>query len=349
MSMFGSFGLPVVAGGLVALAVTGGALATEDAVAQFYRGKQITVLIGSSPGGGYDLYARLIARHLGKYIPGNPSIVPSNMPGAGSHTAAGHIYAVAPKDGTVIGALQSGVVFEPLLAARTFNHDPTKFNYLGSANDDVYICIARTDAPVSTFKEVFTRELILGGSPSSSPTDNPIFLNNVIGTKFKVITGYPGTREIGIAIDRNEVQGACGVAWPSISVTNPGWFKDGKMRVLVQTHQAGHPDLNKEGVPRANEFARTPEERTMIDLYFSQTEFGRPYLVAPDVPKERVEALRKAFQEALRDPQLMAEANKIGIEMNQVSGERLQELVAKIFSSPPDLIAKMRQALIPKT
>jgi tripartite-type tricarboxylate transporter receptor subunit TctC len=338
----------LAASSLFAVVITSGSSAAEDSVAQFYRGKQITILIGSSVGGGYDLYARLVARHLGKHIPGNPTIVPSNMPGAGSHSAAGHIYAVAPKDGTVIGALQSGVVFEPLLAARPFNHDPTKFNYLGSANDDVYVCIARTDAPVHTFNEAFTRELIIGGSPASSPTDNPVFLDNVLGTKFKVVTGYPGTREIALAVDRNEVQGACGVAWPSFSVSNPGWFKDGKMRVLVQTHSTGHPDLNKEGVPRAIDFARTPDERAMIDLYFSQTVFGRPYLVAPEVPKERVEALREAFAKTLRDPQLIAEANTMGLEVNQVSGGRLQDLVAKIFSSPPEMVTKIKQALVPK-
>jgi len=333
----------------MAVLMGSGVSAAEDAVAQFYRGKQITMLIGSSPGGGYDLYGRLIARHLGKYIPGNPTIVPSNMPGAGSHAAAGHIYAIAPKDGTFIGALQSGVVFEPLLAARSFNHDPTKFNYLGSANDDVYICIARNDAPVQSFKEVLARELILGASAATSTADNAIFLNNMLGAKFKVVTGYPGTREIGIAVERNEVQGACGVAWPSISVTNSGWFgPGGKMRVLLQTHAGGHPDLNKEGVPRANEFARAPEERAMVDLYFSQTVFGRPYLVAPEVPKERVEALRKAFQDTLRDPQLLAEAKTMGIDVNHVAGERLQDLVAKIFASPPDMIAKIRQALVPK-
>lgn len=346
--MFRSFSLRLAASGLMAVVMTSGLSAADESVAQFYRGKQVTMLIGSSVGGGYDLYARLIARHLGKHVPGNPTIVPSNMPGAGSHSAAGHIYAVAPKDGTVIGALQSGVVFEPLLAARAFNHDPTKFNYLGSANDDVYVCIARTDAPVRTFAEVFTHELILGGSPASSPTDNPVFLNNVLGTKFKVVTGYPGTREISMAVEKQEVQGACGVAWPSISVSNPGWFKDGKMRVLVQTHSTGHPDLNKEGVPRAIDFARTADERAMIDLYFSQTVFGRPYLVAPEVPKERVEALRRAFEETLRDPQLIAEAKTMGLDVNQVSGERLQDLVAKIFASPPDLVAKIKQALVPK-
>jgi tripartite-type tricarboxylate transporter receptor subunit TctC len=340
--------LPLAASSLSFVLTTSGLGAADESVAQFYRGKQVTMLIGSAPGGGYDLYGRLIARHISKHIPGNPTVVPSNLPGAGSHTAAGHVYAVAPKDGTVIGAVQSTVVFEPLLAARSFKHDPTKFHFLGSANDDVYACIARTDAPVTTFKEVFTRELIVGGSPTSAPTDNPVFLNNVIGTKFKVVSGYPGTRDIALAIERGEVQGACGVAWPSISVTNSGWFgPGGKMRVLVQTHSTGHPDLNKQGVPLAVDFARTAEERTMIDLYFSQTVFGRPYLVAPEVPKERVDALRKAFEDTLRDPQLVAEAKTMGIDVNQVSGERLQELVAKIFSSPADLVAKMRQALVP--
>ena len=340
--------LPLAAGSLMLLSMACGSSAGDEVVAQFYRGKQVTMLIGSAPGGGYDLYARLIARHLSKHVPGNPTVVPSNMPGAGSHTAAGHVYAVAPKDGTVIGAVQSTVVFEPLLAARSFKHDPTKFHFLGSANDDVYACIARTDAPVSTFKEVFTRELILGGSPTSAPTDNPVFLNNILGTKFKVVSGYPGTRDIALAIERGEVQGACGVSWPSISVTNSGWFgPGGKMRVLVQTHSSGHPDLNKQGVPLAVDFARTPEERTMIDLYFSQTIFGRPYLVAPDVPKERIDALRKAFEDTLRDPQLLAEAKTMGIDVNPVSGERLQDLVAKIFSSDPNLIAKIRQALVP--
>jgi tripartite-type tricarboxylate transporter receptor subunit TctC len=342
----------VVAASMTAAGFGAMAQAADDSVAGFYRGKTVNVLIGSSAGGGYDLYGRMVARYLGRHIPGNPSVAPSNMPGAGSHSAAAYIYALAPKDGTVIGALQPVVVFDPFLTGRSFNYDPTRFKYLGSANDDVYACIARTDAPVAKFEDLLSKELLVGGVQSSSPGDNPVFLNNVLGTHFKVVTGYPGTREIGLAIDRNEVQGACGVAWPSISVTNPGWFTpDGRpqrMRVLVQTHATGHPDLNKQGVPRMTDFAKTDEQRAMLELYFSQTAFGRPYLVAPETPTERVEALRKAFEETLNDPDLQADAKKIGVEANHVSGEKLQQIVAKLYATPADLTAKMKAAVIPK-
>lgn len=340
--------LRLIGAAVVGAAISSAAKAADDPVAAFYKGKTVSVLIGSSPGGGYDLYGRMISRHLGQHIPGQPVVVPSNMPGAGSHTAAAYIYNSAPKDGTVIGALQSVVAFEPFLAGRNFNYDPTKFIYLGSANDDVYACIARTDAPVQKFEDLMTTELLLGGVQSSSPADNPIFINNVLNTKFKIITGYPGTREIGLAIDRNEVHGACGVAWPSISVTNPGWFNTGKMRVLVQTHATGHPDLNKQGVPKISDFAKTPEQRTMLDLYFSQTAFGRPYLVSPDVPADRVAALRKAFEAVLHDSKLQEEAKKIGVEANHVPGEQLQEMVKKLYATPADLTAKMKAATIPK-
>jgi hypothetical protein len=281
--------LPLLAASMVLSA--GSAAMAQDSVAQFYKGKTVTIVIGSSAGGGYDTYARLISRFFSRHIPGNPQILPSNMPGAGGHVSAAHIYAVAPKDGTVIAAPQSGVVLEPLLGSRPFNHDPSKFNYLGSANDDVYICIANKDGPVKSFKDLFTTEMIAGGSASSSTADYPTVLNNVIGTKFKVVTGYPGSREISLAIASKEVQGACGLAWPSISVTNPGWFGDkGPVQVLVQAHATGHRELNALGVPKANEFAKTPEAKAVLDLYFSQTVFGRPFMVAPEVPKERVAA-----------------------------------------------------------
>ncbi|MDB5641385.1 MAG: hypothetical protein JWN07_702 [Hyphomicrobiales bacterium] len=341
--------LRLIGAGLFATVIASAASAADDAVAAFYKGKTVTVLVGSSPGGGYDLYGRIISRYLGSQIPGSPTITPSNMPGAGSHTAAAYIYNLAPKDGTVIGALQSVVAFEPFLAGRNFNYDPTKFIYLGSANDDVYACIARTDAPVKSFEDLLKGELLVGGVQSSSPADNPVFINNVLNTKFKIITGYPGTREIGLAIDRNEVQGACGVAWPSISVTNPGWFDTGKMRVLVQTHATGSPELNAKGVPKISDFGKTPEQKAMLDLYFSQTAFGRPYLVSPDVPADRVVALRKAFEATLHDPKLQEDVKKIGIEANHVPGEQLQEMVKKLYATPADLAAKMKAATVPKT
>lgn len=342
--------LRLVGAGLAALVCMSTARAADDEkVAAFYKGKTVTIIVGSSPGGGYDLYGRVIGRHMSQHIPGQPTVAPSNMPGAGSHTAAAHIYNLAPKDGTIIGAVQSVVAFEPFLAGRNFNYDPTKFVYLGSANDDVYTCIARADAPVKSFDDLMSKELMVGGVQSSSPADNPIFINNVLNTRFKVITGYPGTREIGLAIDRAEVHGACGVAWPSISVTNPGWFDTGRMQVIVQTHAAGHADLNRKGVPKIGDFAKTPEQRAMLDLYFSQTAFGRPYIVAPEVPAERVAALRRAFKATIDDPKLQEEMKKIGLEANHVAGEKLQDMVQKLYATPADLAAKMKAATIPKS
>jgi tripartite-type tricarboxylate transporter receptor subunit TctC len=321
----------------------------QDDVGQFYRGKTITIIVGSSSGGGYDTYARLIARFFGKHVPGSPQVIVSNMPGSGGHQAATHIYAVAAKDGTQIGAPQSGTVLEPLIGSRPFNHDPSKFNYLGSANDDVYICIGRKDAVVKSFKDAFTTELILGASASSSTSDNPVVINNVLGTKFKIVTGYTGSREISLAISRNEAQGACGLAWPSISVTNPGWFGDkGQMQVLVQTHAMGHTELNAAGVPKITDFAKTPEQKAILDLYFSQTVFGRPYIVAPEVPADRVAALRKAFTATMTDAELVSEAQRIHLDIDFVPGDKLQDMVRKIYSSPPELISKTREAVVPK-
>jgi tripartite-type tricarboxylate transporter receptor subunit TctC len=337
-----------LAGGLFAAALAGGSAAAQD-VASFYKGRQVTILIGTAPGGGYDLYARLIGRYLQKHIPGNPSIVVSNMPGANSDIAADHVYFTAPKDGTWIAAIESSAVDESLFGSTPVKHDPSKFQYLGSANNDVYVCAARSDSPVHSFADVLTTEVVTGGSAADASENTfAVILNNVLGAKFKMVLGYPGTRDISLAMNKNEVAAVCGVAWPSFSVTNPGWFENGIVKVLVQTHPTGHPDLNKAGVPLATDFAKTPEQKAILDLYFTQTVFGRPYVVAPEVPKDRVAALRQAFADTLRDPELVAEAEKMKLEVNQVSGEEVQSLVAKMFASPPDLIAKTKAAIMPK-
>ena len=207
----------------VALAcLIGGGAAAQDSVEQFYRGKQINIVVGSSAGGGYDTYARLIARTMGASIPGNPSIVVQNMSGAGSNRAAGYIYSVAPKDGTAIGAIFPGAVLQPLLSEQPVPHDPSKFVYLGSANSDVYVCYVRSDAPVKTFKDVLDKELIVGASnPGATTYDLPLLLNSVLGAKFKIVTGYPGSREITLALERGEVQGACGIGWTGIETMYP--------------------------------------------------------------------------------------------------------------------------------
>ena len=320
----------------------------QDAVAQFYKGKQISIVVGTAAGGGYDAYARFIARHFGDHIPGNPSVIVSNMPGAGSNLAAYHVAATAPKDGTVIGAIFAGALLEPLIGTTTVRHDPNRFQLLGSANDDVYVCLARKDAPVKTFAEALETPLIMGASMASSSADFAMTLNNVLGAKFKTVLGYTGSRSIMLAMEKGEVQGACGFAWPSISVTNPEWFGErGQMRVLAQTHAKGYPGLNKEGVPRASEFAKTPEQREILELFFSHTSFGRPYLVAGEVPAERVAVLRMAFMETMRDPQFMAEAQRAGLDIDAVDGAETQRLVRRFYETSPDIIGKVKKALQP--
>jgi tripartite-type tricarboxylate transporter receptor subunit TctC len=336
----------ILATGILAMASIAAPAHAQDAVAKFYKGKQVTIVVGTGAGGGYDAYSRLIGRHMSKYIPGNPNVVVTNMPGAGSNTAANYIYSVAPKDGTQIGSVFAGALIEPLTSGKAVLFDPSRFQMLGSANDDVYVCIARKDAAVQTFKDAFDKEITMGASGSSSSAEVSTLLKHVLGTQFKIVLGYVGSRSIALAIERNEVQGACGFSWPSISVTNQGWFGPGGfMRVLVQTHVKGHPQLNAEHVPLVTDFARTPEERAIMELYFSHTTFGRPYVMAPGVPQDRLAAMRTAFMATMKDANFMAEARKMGMDIDAVDGDAVQRLVAKLYASPPDLIAKLKKAL----
>src|SRR5262245_21361611 len=344
--MWRCFGCIVIVAALAAARAT-----AQEAVADFYKGRQITVIVGSSAGGGYDIYARLVSRHLPKHIPGNPVVVVTNMAGAGSNAAAAHIFNVAPRDGTVIGALQNSAVLDSLLDAllggsRRLRHDATKFVHLSSATIDHYVCIARADAPVKTFKDLLTQELLIGASqPGTSTRDFPAMLNNLTGAKIRLVSGYPGTREITLAIEKDEVRGLCGFSWSSLKAQRPDWLKSGFIRVLVQEHESGHPDINKMGVPLAVDFATTPENRRVMELIYSSETFGRPYMMPPGVPAERVAALREAFMRTMRDQDLLAEAQKIGVVIDPISGEELQALAEKIFATPAAVVERAKQAL----
>jgi tripartite-type tricarboxylate transporter receptor subunit TctC len=327
-------------------------IAADRAAAQdepFFKSKQVAIVVGSSPGGGYDTYARLLARHFGDALPGRPTVVVQNMSGAGSNRAAGYIYSVAPKDGTAIGAIFPGAVLQPLLSEVAVPHDPSKLVYLGSANSDVYVCYTRTDAAVKTYKDLLSRELIVGASnPGATTYDLPLLLNNLIGTRFKIVTGYPGSREITLALERGEVQGACGLGWTGIEVMHPDWFSTGKVQVLVQLSTAGHPDLNKRGVPLAAALARNDDQRKVMELVFSQGIFGRPFVLPPEVPAERVTALRKGFMAAMNSEGLKAEAAKANLDIEAIPGDDLQVLVAGLYATPPHLVAQARRALAAK-
>ena len=318
----------------------------QDAVADFYRGKQITIIVGSTAGGGYDLYARLLSRFIGKYIPGNPNVIVQNMPGASGNTSAAYVANVAAKDGTFIGAPQAGSLVDQLVSmnAAQIKHDARKLNYLGSANSEVFTCVVRADTPVKSFDEIFSKEVILGSSGGTT-RDMPMALKNLLGAKIRFVNGYGGTREIGVAMDSGEVQGLCGMGWTSIQSQRPDWFEKKFVRVLVQESIKGDPDLNRQKVPVVFTYAKSDEQRQMFELLYSQGVFTRPYFVAPEVPKERVEALRAAFIKALADPQAIAEAERQRLVITTISGADLESLVKRLYAIPEPVIAKLRAAM----
>jgi tripartite-type tricarboxylate transporter receptor subunit TctC len=331
----------------VTFACVAGTAWSQDAAEQFFRGKTINLAVGTSPGGGYDTYMRLLARHWAKYIPGHPTVVPQNMPGAGSHKLAGYLYSVAPKDGTAVGAIFPGAILAPLLGDTPLQHDPSKLSYVGSANSDVYMCVVRSESPVKTFADVLTREIIVGATNEGGTTrDMPSLYNSVLGAKFRIVTGYAGTKEITLALERGEVDGLCGFGWTSLNASYPHWIARGTVRILVQENAKGHPELNKMGVPLSVSFAKTDDDRQAMELVYTQAVFGRPYVLPPGVPAERVAALRRAFMQAFADPELLAEAQKIKLDIDPLSGEEVQAMVEKAFALPPRIIERAKQALV---
>ncbi len=288
----------------------------------------------------------MLARRFGNFIPGNPSVVPQNMPGAGSNKLASYMYTVAPKDGTAIGAIFSGAILQPLLGDPV-QHDPSKFIYLGNANTEVFLCIARTDAPVQTFKDALSRELIVGATnEGGSSRDFTAMLDNLLGAKLRIVTGYPGSNEMLLALERNEVQGVCGLGWSSIAPQRARLLDSGLARVLVQLANSGHPELNRMGVPLAIDFAKNEVDRKAMELVFSQLTFGRPFILPPGVPPERVTALRRAFMAALQDPAAVAEARGMDLDLDPLDGEAVQAAVAKAYAVPARIVERARQSLI---
>jgi tripartite-type tricarboxylate transporter receptor subunit TctC len=332
---------------IIAIATLSASAHAQEDVAAFYKGRNVTIIVGSSAGGGYDLYGRLISRHMSKHLPGAPNFIVSNMPGAGGNVATAHVANVAPKDGTVIGAIFMGVVVEPLFTStRRPTHHPTKLTYIGSANTDYYVCLVRGDAEVKTFGDLMEKELVVGASAGGASTrDFPLLLRNVLGAKLKIVAGYPGTREINLAIEKGEVQGGCGQSWSSVQSIYQNAFAEGRIKPLVQEDATGYPELNKRGVPLARSFAKTDEQRQILDLVYSQTFFSRPYVVAQETPPDRVAALRKAFLATLADPELVNEAKRMKVDVDPVSGEDLQKKIVEIYATAPGIVEKARAAM----
>ncbi len=335
-----------IALGALAATCAGGAGAQEN-LADIYKGKTVQIVVGTSPGGGYDAYARTMSRFMGRHLPGEPNVIVSNMPGAGSNVMSAYVANVAPKDGTVIGAPFStqplAAILEDVAKVR---FDPRKLHYLGSATTDYLICLAGSTSPVQTFADAFKTEMVMGGTAETGSTGYlPVMLNNVLGTKFRIVFGYPGSREITAAIEKGELHGMCGLNLASINSQYSGLLKEGRIKLLAQESMEGHPDLNKQGVPRTGDFATTAEQRGILEIIYSQAVFARPYFVAGEVAAPRVTMLRKAFLDTWRDPDLMAEMKKMNLDVDTTSGEDLQKLLAKVYAAPPDLVEKTREAI----
>jgi tripartite-type tricarboxylate transporter receptor subunit TctC len=312
--------------------------------AAFYAGKSVELDIGYSVGGGYDLYGRLLARHLGKHIPGNPTILPKNMEGAGSLRLANYLYMAAPRDGTVIGTVARGIAFDPLLNESGAQYDATKLSWLGSANNEVSVCVALKSAGVTSFDQLYQRPLTIGSTGIADDTYQfPAVVNAVLGTKFKIVTGYPGGNDVSLAIERGEVDGRCGWSWSSVITTRPAWVAEKKIVVLVQMSLAKHPDL--QDVPTIMDLAKTDEERQIFKLIFSRQIMGRPFLAPPSLPPERLAALRKAFDDTMADKEFLADAAKNNIEINPVSGAQIQTMIKEGYETPPDVVKKAGVAL----
>jgi tripartite-type tricarboxylate transporter receptor subunit TctC len=314
--------------------------------AEFYKGKTVELYIGYSVGGGYDLYARMLARYLGRHIPGNPTVVPKNMEGAGSLRLANWLYNIGPKDGTAIATIGRGTGFDPILGNAKAQFDGTKFTWIGSANNEVSVCGAWHTSGIKSFNDLLTKELVVGGTSSSADTDQfPKIVNGVLGTKMRIVTGYPGGNDVGLAMERGEVQGRCGWSWSSVMSTHKQWYDEKKFIVLMQLALEKHPDLPD--VPLIVDLAKTDEQRQLLRLIFARQVMGRPYLAPPGIPRDRADALRKAFMDTMTDKDFLADAEKAKMEITPVAGDRLEALVKEIYATPKP-VAEKAAAIINK-
>jgi tripartite-type tricarboxylate transporter receptor subunit TctC len=321
--------------------------AKADPVADFYRGRNVNLYIGYSVGGGYDNYARVLARHLGNHIPGNPSILPQNMPGAGSLRALNYLYNAAPKDGTAIAMFGRGLAMEPLIGSSPTQFDARKLIWLGSGSDEISLCGTWHASRVKTWSDMLTIPFTVGGEGSGSDPD--IFaamLKNVFGVKLRIVSGYPGSAEVALAVERGEVDGRCGWSLSSLRQMRPDWLATKQFNAIVQLNLKKSPDLPD--VPGITEYARTQTQQQILKLVLSRQNMARPFAAPPGVPADRAQALRQAFDRTMTDRQFIDEARAAGLEVNPVSGVEIERLVGEIYQTPPDVVAEAKAAVAPE-
>jgi tripartite-type tricarboxylate transporter receptor subunit TctC len=331
--------------GLLALtALPQPAGAQGGAVADFYRGRTITVVVGYSSGGGYDTYARVLARHMGKHLPGNPTFVVQNMPGAGSLRSANYLFNVAPKDGTTIGLFSRGMPMEPLIGASPTQFDSTKFTWLGSGTNEASVFVTWHTSGVKTWQDMVTKDFTVGGEGSGSDPDvYALLLKNTFGAKLRLVSGYPGSAEIALAMERGEVDARASWSWSSIRAQRPTWVAEKKVNFPVQLNLEKSAEL--QDVPVITEFAKDDRQRQMLRLVLSRQSMARPFTAPPGIPEDRKQALRKAFDDTMADPEFVSEIKARGLEVNPVSGAELDRLVGDLYRTPADVVAETKAAI----
>jgi tripartite-type tricarboxylate transporter receptor subunit TctC len=326
------------------LTVAAANVARADDVAEFYKGKQINWILSAGEGGGYSSYARAFAPYLSAHLPGKPTIVVQNMPGGGGIRAMNHLTSVAPRDGTTIGLVHSSVPFAPLYGIGGAKFDPREVNWIGSIATASSMCVAWHGSGIRSWKDLYDKEFIVGGTGAGSRMETlPKMVNDLFGTKIKIISGYKGGNEVFLAMERGEVHGRCGGLVSSINSTRPDWFPQKKVLVPMTIALDRNPLFPD--APAIIEFAKEERTKKILELVLTPQAMDRPILAPPGVPAERVAALRKAFHAAINDPGFIADAKKQGLEVDEVSSEKVAALVKNAFAMPEDIIKAANQAM----
>ncbi|MEA2987300.1 MAG: hypothetical protein QOG83_11 [Alphaproteobacteria bacterium] len=313
--------------------------AQADDVADFYRGRTVNLTAGFNPGGGADTYARIIARHLGKHMSGGPTVIVRNMQGAGSVIAANHVFNVSAKDGTELGLFAGNITIDPLMGGTQHKYDARKFNWIGAPSSDSNVCLSSTATSFKTIDDVLKREMITGTSGTST-YDFPVVLNNVLGAKFKLIKGYGGSAALRLAMERGEIEGFCGVGYNSMRTAG---LADGKANILVQIGLGKNPSMPN--VPFVFDYAKSEQDRQIFRLVFGWLDLERPIAAPPGTPEERVKALRESFDRAMKDPALLAEAEKAQVGIEPMTGRAITGFIEEAYRTPPEVAAKAAQYL----
>jgi tripartite-type tricarboxylate transporter receptor subunit TctC len=318
----------------------------QTPAADFYRGKTVSIIVGSGAGGGFDTTARLVSRHIARHIPGEPTVIVVNMPGGGGLVAANHVFSAAAKDGTIVGLFHEAQMMSQLTGGEGVNFDLRQFNWLGSSYDDPNVCLVRTDAHVS-FSDLIGRAapIAVGGTgPGSNTYDAPRVLAAATGANIRAVAGYPTTNDVRVGVERGEIQGMC-LGWESVQSASGEWLKDGYAKVIVQNGATRLPDL--QDVPLALEFAKDEDNRTLLRLVDAPAAMAKPFALPPDVDPARVQVMRDALQATYRDPAFLEEAQVMNLEFQPKTAEQIQQVLNEVLATPPEIAAKYRQIIQP--